>query len=144
MVSREKAHERGVRCLRLAELFGYKRVLFSGGGDGIIKLWDIKFNEISRKDIREELYAVKMGGEAAPSCPLSNIDIYQCSKKLGNQHPSTLVLVSAADGSILEAKVYNEFQGLQAVNLSTAESKQLKEKINFDIGLMFAGPPNYP
>ena len=61
VVSKERAHEKGVRCLRLAELFGYKRVLFSGGGDGVIKLWDIKFNQLSRKDIQEQLYAVGLG-----------------------------------------------------------------------------------
>jgi len=44
IISREKAHAGGVKCLRLAELFRYKRVLISGGGEGVIKIWDVKFN----------------------------------------------------------------------------------------------------
>ena len=52
IVSKEKVHSGAVLCLRLAELFGYKRVLISGGSDGVVKIWDIKFNELSRKDIR--------------------------------------------------------------------------------------------
>jgi WD40 repeat protein len=52
LFSHKKAHDRGITCLRLAELFQYKRVLISGGGDGYVRIWDIKFNEISRRNIR--------------------------------------------------------------------------------------------
>lgn len=31
IICRKKAHERAVTCLRLAELFQYKKVLISGG-----------------------------------------------------------------------------------------------------------------
>lgn len=44
LYSRKKAHERGVTCLKLVELFQYKRALISGGGDGYVRIWDIKFN----------------------------------------------------------------------------------------------------
>ena len=50
---RPKAHAGAVVCLRLAELFGYKKVLISGGDEGTVKIWDIKFNELSRKDVKE-------------------------------------------------------------------------------------------
>ena len=43
IVSKEDAHESAILCLRLAELFGYKRVIISGGEDGMVKIWDTKF-----------------------------------------------------------------------------------------------------
>lgn len=52
IVSKEKTHAAAINCLRIAELFKYKTVLVSGGRDGFIKIWDIKFNETSRKSMR--------------------------------------------------------------------------------------------
>jgi hypothetical protein len=94
--------------LRLVELFQYKRVLISGGGDGYVRIWDIKFNEISRKNIREELYSIKNNALDMPETIIVNIDIYQCQKKQGSQNSaSTLVLIATSDGSIFEATITN-------------------------------------
>jgi len=52
IATKANAHTGSIVCLRITELFGYKRVLISGGSEGIIKIWDIKLNELSRRDIR--------------------------------------------------------------------------------------------
>ena len=52
IATKANAHAGSIVCLRIAELFGYKRVLISGGSEGIVKIWDIKFNELTRRDIR--------------------------------------------------------------------------------------------
>jgi hypothetical protein len=82
--------------------------LISGGGDGYVKIWDIKFNEISRKNIREELYSIKSNALDMPETIIVNIDIYQCQKKQGSQKSaSTLVLIATSDGSIFEGTITN-------------------------------------
>jgi hypothetical protein len=93
----------------------------SGGGDGYVRIWDIKFNEISKKNIRDELYSIKNSSLEMPETIIVNIDIYQCQKKQGNQNSaSALMLIATSDGSILEATITNEFQGYKAVTLMTS------------------------
>jgi hypothetical protein len=92
----------------------------------VIKIWDVKFSEISKKDLREELYAVKMNESHMPECPITSIDVYQCMKTQGTEHPPTLLLVATADGSVMEARIHNEFQGYQAYSTGTGESAPMK------------------
>ena len=45
---KKNAHNSIINCLRITELFKYKMVLISAGEDGLVKFWDMKFNEIAR------------------------------------------------------------------------------------------------
>lgn len=77
-------------------------MLVSGGGDGYVRIWDIKFNEISKKNIRDELYSIKSNSLDMPESIIVNVDIYQCQKKIGNQNStSALMLIATSDGSVL-------------------------------------------
>jgi hypothetical protein len=94
--------------LRLVELFQYKRVLVSGGGDGYVRIWDIKFNAISSKNVRDELYSIKNTSMEMPETIIVSIDIYQCLRKQsGQSNGSALMLIGTSDGSVLEATITN-------------------------------------
>jgi WD40 repeat protein len=111
ILSKEEAHSASITCLRLAELFGYKRVLMSGGIDGVVKIWDIKFHELSAKDIRSEIYSFRLNNQDKPQCSITSLDVYQCLKSNNSSKPSTLLLIGCSDGSVLEATIHNESQG---------------------------------
>lgn len=105
--ARSNAHSGAILCLRLAELFGYKKVLISGGQEGMIKIWDIKFNELARKDIKEEILAFNFNKTNRLELGISSIDIYQCMKVHETDRPPSLLLITTTDGSVLEAKIKN-------------------------------------
>jgi hypothetical protein len=67
----------------------------------VVKIWDIKFNELSHKNIQQELYSFRVLGEEKPECRITSLDVYQCLKGQGVDRPPTLLLISASDGSVL-------------------------------------------
>lgn len=78
-----------------------------------------------------------------PNCSIISLDVFHCQKKQGSEISlSTLLLIATSDGSILQATISNEFQGYKAVVISTAQTQNLKEKINFDISVALSAPSN--
>ncbi len=67
----------------------------------MVKIWDIKFNELSRKNIQQELYSFRINGEDRPECIITSLDVYQCLKGQGVDRPPTLLLIATSDGSVL-------------------------------------------
>ena len=135
MQVKENAHEKGINCLTLCELFQYKTVILTASEDYLVKFWDIKFNEICKINVKDILLTQKTIHDL-PKASLApqSLDVYHCftkdsTEKINSnlnspeQTADTMLLVGTRNGCLLEIKVLNKYQGLAETSVNRETKK---------------------
>lgn len=53
IVARERAHQKMINCLKIAELFKDKILVLTAGEDEFVRVWDTKFNLVNEIALRK-------------------------------------------------------------------------------------------